>query len=336
MRRLLASLFLSLPLLAAGQAVAASGQAQQQDANSDQRTSAPTVTADAAIDSVLLPVWHAGGSQSWMLLTSSVSDSPTARPYHSLGFHGLGFASQSDGGLAYMFDSRWTAHAKVSQQSWLGAASIGSCLSANPAMRRTSCTDGRLTPQLIDSEIGATFRGDTYRVDMEVSKTRPMAASPLLPRVLPNASMTTSVNGLPFSMLENSTSLHARGRLAISDNSGIDVGAGVGRIRLLPGNMLGIDTLGQKSLSFGIDSGSVSGHIVGRVIQPETGAAAGILGPDHRWTSIDLGVTWQLPWQGSLSFGAQNLWSSGEAPTPKDGPKPDQSRIPYVQYHQDF
>ncbi|HET7301136.1 MAG TPA: hypothetical protein VFJ01_10865 [Oleiagrimonas sp.] len=336
MRRLLASLFLSLPLLAAGPAVAASGQAQQQATNNDQRPLAPTVTADAAVDSVLLPVWHAGGSQSWMLLTSSVSDSSTARAYHSLGFHGLGFASQSDGGLAYMFDSRWTAHAKVSQQSWLGAASIGSCLSANPAMRRTSCTDGRLTPQLIDSEIGATFRGDTYRVDMEVSKTRPMAASPLLPRVLPNASMTTSVNGLPFSMLENSTSLHARGRLAISDNSGIDVGAGVGRIRLLPGNMLGIDTLGQKSLSFGIDSGSVSGHIVGRVIQPETGAAVGILGPDHRWTSIDLGVTWQLPWQGSLSFGAQNLWSSGEAPTPKDGPKPDQSRIPYVQYHQDF
>ena len=335
MRRLLSSLFISLPLMVAGPALAASGQSTA-PVVADQATTTDATSADAAVDSVLLPVWRAGGSQSWVLLTRSTSHEPTSRPYHSLGFHGLGLASQSNGGLAYIFGSRWMAHAKVSQQSWLGAASIGSCLSANVAMRRTSCMDGRLTPQLIDSEIGATFKGGIYSVDMDVSKTRPMATSPLLPRVLPHTSMTTSVNGLPFSMLDNSTSLHARGRMALSDNSGIDVGAGVGRIRLLPGNMLGIDTLGQKSLSFGIDSGSVSGRIVGRVIQPESGAAAGVLGPEHRWTSIDLGVTWQLPWQGSLSFGAQNLWSSGEAPAPKDGPKPDQSRIPYVQYHQDF
>jgi hypothetical protein len=59
--------------------------------------------------------------------------------------------------------------------------------------------------------------------------------------------------------------------------------------------------------------------------------------PDRRWNSIDLGVTWRLPWQGSLSFGAQNIWSSGNATnTPAGPPQPDQSRTPYVQYHQDL
>ena len=57
---------------------------------------------------------------------------------------------------------------------------------------------------------------------------------------------------------------------------------------------------------------------------------------DRRWNSIDLGVTWHLPWQGSLSFGAQNVWSSGNSANTPAGPEPDQSRTPYVQYHQDL
>jgi hypothetical protein len=47
-------------------------------------------------------------------------------------------------------------------------------------------------------------------------------------------------------------------------------------------------------------------------------------------------VTWRLPWSGSLSVGAQNLWSSGTPANTPVGPEPDQSRTPYVQYHQDL
>jgi hypothetical protein len=336
MRRLLTSLVVLLPLMVAGQAVAGNGASAPQTTASDNANVSQRADGEKAVESMLLPAWQAGGTKPWMLLTDSVADAPVRRTSYSLGFHGLGFAAHMNGGLAYTFDPRWSAHANIRQQSWFGAVSVGSCLSANPVVLRANCTDGRLTPQLIASRLGATFKSDTYSLDMDVSQTQPLTTSPLLPRVLPNGPVTTSVNGLPFSMLEDSTSVHARGRMALNETSGIDMGASVGRIRLLPGNMLGIDTLGQKSLSFGLDSGALSGRVVGRVIQPESGAAAGILGPDHRWTSIDLGVTWQLPWQGSLSFGAQNLWSSGDAPKPKDGPKPDQSRIPYVQYHQDF
>jgi len=334
MRRFLACLLVSLPLFAAGPVVAgAQDQAQTGDTPAEVVNGSP---AGANGDDALLSVWNAGAVHSWVLLTRNAADDSARHPYHALGFQGLGFASQSSGRLSYMFDSNWSAFANVSQQSWSGAATIGSCLSANPAVRRAGCMGGRLAPQLIDSRVGAAYKNDAYSVGMDVSTTSPTAVSPLLPRVLPSDPSTTSVNGLPFAMLQDSTSLHARGRVALGDSSGIDVGAGVGRIRLLPGNMLGIHTLGQKSLSFGMDSGAVSGRIIGRVIQPETGAAASQLGPEHRWTTIDLGVTWRLPWQGALSFGAQNVWSSGEAPKPKEGPKPDQSRIPYVQYHQDF
>jgi hypothetical protein len=141
------------------------------------------------------------------------------------------------------------------------------------------------------------------------------------------------VNGL--SDFDSSTQFNARGRMALGSKSGIDIGASVGRIRLLPGNALGLNTLDQKALSFGVDHGSISGNIVGRVMQPEAGVP-GSLPADRRWSSIDLGVTWHLPWQGSLSFGAQNVWSSGNSAATPAGPEPDQSRTPYVQYHQDL
>ena len=116
---------------------------------------------------------------------------------------------------------------------------------------------------------------------------------------------------------------------------GFDLGASIGRIRLLPGNLLGIGTVDQKALSFGVDRGPLSGLITGRTMQPEATAVSG-LNPDRRWSAIDLGVTWRLPWRGELSVGAQNVWSSGNAPTGPVGPEPDQSRTPYVQYHQDL
>ncbi|HEX7340488.1 MAG TPA: hypothetical protein VF271_11225 [Rhodanobacteraceae bacterium] len=311
-------------------ATAAPGQALPADA------ATPINQTDAQTSrSVLLMPWHAGDAQAWKLLTRS-STSGNTYAGNSLGFHGLGFASLYGGSLEYMLNPSWTARAGVTEKSWLGVGSVGNCLTANVALQAGGCTAGNVVPSLLNGALGATFNGDNYSVSMDLTTTQPSVAAPMLPRVVPNVPITASVAGLPFASLEGSTDLHARGRLALDDSSGIDFGASVGRIRLLPGNVLGVDSLGQRSLSFGLDSGSVSGRIIGRVVQPETGVDTNILGPDHRWTSVDLGVTWRLPWQGSLSFGTQNLWTSGHAPQPKVGPQPDQSRIPYVQYHQDF
>lgn len=330
MSRLYASLVLLLSLCAAGPAVAASGQNPLAQAG-QQPVSAQTAQAS----SMLLPLWHADNDQSWALLTRSHTAAPMTDP--SLALHGPGFASQFSSGFEYVLNPRWATHASVRQQSWTGVGSrTGSCLFADASLRRGHCTDGSAAPHLLGSEIGATFLGSGYSLGMDVSATRPASTTALLPRVVPNAPLTATVDGVPFTSLEGSTSLRARGRVALGAHSGIDMGASVGRIRLLPGNVLGVDSLRQKSLSLGVDSGSVSGRIIGRVVQPRSGTPTNVLGTEHRWTSIDLGVTWHLPWQGSLSFGAQNLWSSGETPKPKTGPKADQSRIPYVQYHQDF
>lgn len=329
MSRLPASLIVLLSLCAAGPVVAASGQTPLTQAGQQ-----PVPAQTAPSGSTLLPLWHARNGQSW-LLTRSNTGAPATDSL--LVFHGPGFASQSSSGLEYVLNPRWAAHASVQQQSWLGVnRHVGSCLLADASLRRGHCTDGSVAPRLLGSEIGATFMGSGYSLGMDVSAIRPTASAPLLPRVVPNASLAATVDGVPFASLEGSTSLSARGRVALGDHSGIDMGASVGRIRLLPGNVLGVDTLRQKSLSLGVDSGSVSGRIVGRVVQPRSGLATDVLGDEHRWTSIDLGVTWHLPWQGSLSFGAQNMWSSGDAPKPEKGLKPSQSRIPYVQYHQDF
>ena len=338
MYRLYASLALLLSLCAAGPAMAASGQDSLSQAGLAQAGQQPVSAQTARSGSMLLPLWHADNGQSWALLTRNRAAAPATGA--TLALHGPGFAAQSSSGFEYVLNPRWATHASVRQQSWLGAggvgSQVGSCLFADASLRRGHCTDGSVAPRLLGSEIGATFLGSGYSLGMDVSATRPASTTALLPRVVPNTSLAATVDGVPFTSLEGSTSLRARGRVALGAHSGIDMGASVGRIRLLPGNVLGVDSLRQKSLSLGVDSGSVSGRIIGRMVQPRPGATDNLLGPERRWTSIDLGVTWHLPWQGSLSFGAQNLWSSGDAPEPKVGPKADQSRIPYVQYHQDF
>lgn len=188
-------------------------------------------------------------------------------------------------------------------------------------------------PRIISSEVGATYNAGRYTLGVSVAQDQAPSPTPL-PRVLPGA--VPGVNGL--SDFDSSTQVNARGRFALNGNSGVLLGASMGRIRLLPGNQLGLNALDQKALSFGVEHGPISTSIVGRTMYPEPGTAVpGMLNAERRWNSIDLGVTWRLPWQGSLSFGAQNLWSSGSATsTPAGPPEPDQSRTPYVQYHQDL
>ena len=77
------------------------------------------------------------------------------------------------------------------------------------------------------------------------------------------------------------------------------------------------------------ETGSLSGNITGRLNNP----LQPLPGTLQRWTSIDLGVTWRTPWQGELSVGAQNLWST---PSPPGDEADAQARVPYVQYHQDL
>jgi len=211
-------------------------------------------------------------------------------------------------GLQYGVEPGLQAHAEVSQYSWANSR------------------DWRV----VGSEVGATYDAGQYSLGLSVGTTTTPSVT-ALPRVLPGA--VPGIDGL-YSF-DSSSQLKARGRLALGSQSGIDLGASVARIHLLPGNLLGVDTLDQKALSFGVDHGPLSGVLTSRTMQPGSGLT-GNFGADRRWNSVDLGVTWRLPWRGSLSVGAQNLWSSGSPANTPVGPEPDQSRTPYVQYHQDL
>lgn len=303
MRRPSALLLIALlPFAAAGQSV--SGDSAQ----AERLLAQPQAGSAATSPGMSVPLWRGSGHR-MLLLTADGGNatdpmSPLTAP---VALHPGDAGSMVRTGLQYGVGPL-TAHAEVSQRSWLNQSST-----------------------IQGSEVGATYDAGDYSVGLSVGATSTPHPNVALPRVLPG--VVPGVDGL--SAFDSSNQLNARGRLALGNTSGIDMGASVGRVYLSPGNLLGINVLDQKALSFGVDHGPLSGMLTGRTMQPEAGIPGGSY-TDRRWNSIDLGVTWRLPWRGSLSVGAQNLWSSGTPANTPVGPEPDQSRTPYVQYHQDL
>lgn len=299
--------FLSLPLLC--MPFVAAGQTAASDSYSaaGRLLSQTPDTAQAANNGTLL--WR-GSDGRWLALQSNTDTlTSSQRADTPLQFRAVDSATVQSSDVKYGIAPNVQAHVGVSEHNWAN----------NQA------------PRIIGSEVGATYNDGRYSLGLSVGTDNVQGAA-TLPRLLPGA--LPGVNGL--SGFDSSTQVNARGRVALDGKSGIDLGASVGRVRLLPGNLLGVNTLDQKAVSFGVDRGPLSGSIVGRSMAPEAGIPGAGYNPDRRWNSIDLGVTWRLPWQGELSIGAQNLWSSGSGVNTPVGPEPDQSRTPYVQYHQDL
>lgn len=301
MRHLTATLMLFLlPLAAAAQAVGDRGAA------AERLLVQPPSQFTEVVPGVALPLWR--GADGHLLALSVDRKTSTGTDVQApLALRVVDASNVLSTGLQYGLAPNLQAHAELTQRSWMG------------------------TPlRLRDGELGASYAMGRYSVGLSVG-TSGIPNNVALPRVLPGAA--PGVDGLAD--FDSSTQLNARGRVALGSNTGIDLGASTGRIRLLPGNLLGVSTLDQKALSFGVDHGALSGSLVGRTLQPLAGIP-GSSSADRRWSSIDLGVTWRLPWRGELSVGTQNLWSSGEPVNTPAGPEPNQSRTPYVQYHQDL
>lgn len=295
-------LVLSLPFAAAGQSVGRDGDVAQRLLA---RPSGQVVEAGPGLS---VPLWRGSDGRLLTLRADRSTESEALRKNAPLSLRVVDASSVVTAGLEYGLGPRLQAHADISERSW-----------ANPSQR------------ILGSEVGAIYDAGGYSVGVSVGSTTTPSRNHALPRVLPGAA--PGVDGL--SSFDSSAQLNAHGRIALGHKSGIDLGASVGRIHLLPGNVLGVDTLDQKALSFGVDHGPLSGVLTGRTMAPQAGIPGGLY-EDRRWNSIDLGVTWRLPWRGSLSVGAQNLWSSGTPANTPVGPEPDQSRTPYVQYHQDL
>lgn len=301
MRRLLLPMpFLLMPLAAAGQSLAGDTHELANRLLAQKPDQVVQVGPDAAV-----PLWR-GSDGRWLALKADSSTSP--QHDGPLQFTVVDASRAVSTDLTYGLGSNVQAHVGVSEHSWIN----------------------NRVPRVIGSEIGATYSSGRYSVGLSLGANSTPNNTSVLPRLLPG--VPAGVNGL--SAFDSSAQLNARGRVALDSKSGIDLGASVGRVRLLPGNLLGVNTLDQKALSFGIDHGPLSGGVVGRVMQPALPGAG--YNNERRWSSVDLGVTLRLPWQGELSIGAQNVWSSGNAVNTPVGPEPDQSRTPYVQYHQDL
>ncbi|HEV2680408.1 MAG TPA: hypothetical protein VGV14_07905 [Rhodanobacter sp.] len=302
MRRLLALLLISLlPLTAVGQSVS------DGNAMAERLLAQPPDQMTEVEPGVVVPLWRGADGRLLALKADQSTGADALRKNTPLALHAVDAASVMTTGLQYGLGPRLQAHAEISEHSWADQRS-----------------------RILGSEVGATYDAGRYSLGVSVGTTS-TTNNNILPRVLPGAA--PGVDGL--SSFDNSAQFNAHGRLALGSKSGIDLGASVGRIHLLPGNLLGVSTLDQKALSFGIDHGPLSGVLTGRTMQPQAGIPGGF-NADRRWNSIDLGVTWRLPWRGALSVGAQNLWSSGTPANTPAGPEPDQSRTPYVQYHQDL
>ncbi|MEO8999537.1 MAG: hypothetical protein ABI227_07310 [Rhodanobacter sp.] len=291
-----------LPLTAAGQS------AGGDNAMAQRLLAQPPDQMTEVEPGVVVPLWRGTDGRLLALKADQSTGADALRKNAPLALHVVDAASVMTTDLQYGLGPRLQAHAEISEHSW-----------ANQSSR------------VLGSEVGATYDAGRYSLGVSVGTVSTSNNNSVLPRVLPGAA--PGVDGL--SSFDSSSQLNARGRLALGGKSGIDLGASVGRIHLLPGNLLGISTLDQKALSFGVDHGPLSGVLTGRTMQPEAGIPGGF-NADRRWNSIDLGVTWRLPWRGALSVGAQNLWSSGTSANTPAGPEPDQSRTPYVQYHQDL
>lgn len=299
MRFLAALLILLLPIVAAGQS------APDASAQANRLLARPAATSSNAAAS---PLWSDDRGHPLSLQVTRQSSAEAAQGNTLLALDPLRGNAVNASELRYLLAPNLQAHADVSEHSWNSWPS-----------------------RIIGSEVGATYRSGRYSVGVSVGSNSTPDRNVTLPRVLPGAA--PGVDGL--SEFDSSEQLNARGRVALGNSSGLMLGASVGRIHLLPGNLLGTDTLDQKALSFGVNHGPISGTVIGRTIAPQAGTP-GAQYADHRWNSVDLGVTWHLPWRGSLSVGAQNLWSSGAPVNTPAGPEPDQSRTPYVQYHQDL
>lgn len=294
---------LLLPLAAVGQS------AVGDDAVADHLLSQQPAQMAQVAPGVVVPLWLGANGHLLALKADRGSSADALRNSTLLSFHVVDASSVTSTGLQYGLAPNLQANAEVSQRTWINQPT-----------------------RVIGSEVGATYNTGRYSLGLSVGANSTQDSSATLPRILPSAA--AGVDGL--SSFDSSAQVNARGRLAFGNTSGIDLGASVGRIHLLPGNLLGINTLDQKALSFGVDHGALSGMLIGRTMEPQVGVPGANLSPDRRWNSIDLGVTWRLPWRGQLSVGAQNLWSSGTPSNTPVGPEPDQSRTPYVQYHQDL
>ncbi len=332
----LAALFVILPLMVQAQATlpvaGARTQVIEQQYANQLLHQAPVQVAEIA-PGVVLPLWR---SRDGRLLAIIASVKPAASaslnaPFlvagHSFSLRAVDASPLLTETLRYQFDNGLHADARVSQRTWKltpdCSATLGpysSCLGAG----------GSVAAMTAGAELGVGFTHQGLGFELALGLSRP-SGLPGPGRVVPDL-LAGNWGQLPLGLAGNSTKLRAQGQIALGQTL-LGLGAGYGQIATNPLLLPGLSSFSEKSLRLSLNRGAFSGVITGRVLVPDGPRL--VPGSESGWTTLDLGITWRLPWHGALSIGTQNLWSQGKPP-PGTANANGTARIPYVQYQQDL
>lgn len=138
-----------------------------------------------------------------------------------------------------------------------------------------------------------------------------------------------SPNGHSSQLEQNTLTLY--GRKNIGREATVSIGGTWARARLIPAGDVPAalaDRWTSKSLVLGADYGDFGASIIGRVVDTP--------GQEGHWEGLGLGLTWNTPWSGQLTVGAENVVTRGKNPFAPGNTEQDEGTVPYVRYEQDL
>lgn len=305
------------------------------------------VLAGHDADPQVLPVWNTrSGRVEALLLLSNDSDeaSPLDRMFpRESALPGVGLNISLDGGSRLSGSLQPDANAGLALLCSQGihvAMTLGplgqQCLLAHMGGQGDMLLPASRTPgvtldthwQSADGGLDLSFGLSWLDTSLQGSELPPLpgfGAMPpyrsTLPQLLP-----MSLGGISL------REVHWGGNLALGAQRWLSLAGSVGtqELTFLSGAPQRWDS---ATVTFGVGYRGLSGRLTGRLIELPQGQGS--------FSGLDLGVSWRTPWQGELSFGAQNLLN--RTPDTSQWPLPDLpalemsgGRTPYVRYKQDL
>lgn len=185
-------------------------------------------------------------------------------------------------------------------------------------------TGWRSASGAMDMSFGLAWLDASLRTAQEDALPGPGESATPLPALPPLAPMTLGDISL--------RQAYWSGRFDLGAQRWFSAGASLGsqEMNLLLGGPQRWDT---TTVTFGVGYRGLSGRLTGRLIELPRGQG--------NFQALDLGFSWRTPWQGELSFGAQNLLN--QSPDTSKWPLSDLpaleapgGRTPYVRYKQDL
>ena len=280
-------------------------------------------------DTAVLPVWnnHSGKVEALLLLepaqhvNGSMLFGAGTRVNTGHGTLQAGLSLDSGSGLALLCNSR------------TGLATLGSladrCLLASLDAQTQSNRDPFMRPV---QSLRAEARFERPESLFEVSAGRAEFDTTAIDWLSPASGLLPGLGILSGHMSQQDIS--ARGKMNIGDYGWVSIGGTLAHARLIPtagqtGNPQ-VSRWDTTSVGVAVGRGKLSGEVIGRVVD--------VPGQSATLNSLGVGLSWETPWRGKLTFGAEkSKGSSPLTPTTKPATQPqDDGTVPYVRYHQDL